>query len=70
MGVAVIAGLTVATVLTLVVMPVTYHTLDEFTGLAVSLPRAASSAPPCGASALWPARRESVTRQAVRALSS
>jgi multidrug efflux pump len=29
MGVAVIAGLTVATVLTLIVVPVTYHTLDE-----------------------------------------
>ncbi len=29
MGVAVIAGLTVATVLTLVVVPVTYHALDE-----------------------------------------
>jgi multidrug efflux pump subunit AcrB len=29
MGVAVIAGLTVATVLTLVIVPVTYHTLDE-----------------------------------------
>jgi multidrug efflux pump subunit AcrB len=38
MGVAVIAGLTVATVLTLIIMPITYHTLDEFTGLAVSLP--------------------------------
>jgi multidrug efflux pump len=29
MGVAVIAGLSVATVLTLVIVPVTYHTLDE-----------------------------------------
>jgi len=29
MGVAVIAGLTVATVLTLVIVPVAYHTLDE-----------------------------------------
>ena len=38
MGVAVIAGLSVATILTLVVVPVTYHTLDEFTGLAGSLP--------------------------------
>jgi multidrug efflux pump subunit AcrB len=38
MGVAVIAGLTVATVLTLVIVPVTYHTLDEFTGLAAALP--------------------------------
>ena len=38
MGVAVIAGLTVATVLTLVIVPVTYHTLDEFTGLAGALP--------------------------------
>jgi multidrug efflux pump len=36
MGVAVIAGLTVATVLTLVVVPVMYHSLDE-------LPRAALS---------------------------
>ncbi len=32
MGVAVIFGLTVATVLTLVVVPVTYHSLDEMTG--------------------------------------
>jgi multidrug efflux pump subunit AcrB len=38
MGVAVIAGLSVATVLTLVVVPVTYHTLDEFAGLAGALP--------------------------------
>ena len=38
MGVAVIAGLTVATVLTLVVVPVMYHTLDEFVGVAVSRP--------------------------------
>ena len=38
MGGAVIAGLTVATVLTLVIVPVTYHTLDEFTGLAAALP--------------------------------
>jgi multidrug efflux pump len=38
MGVAVIAGLTVATILTLVVVPVTYHTLDEFAGLAARLP--------------------------------
>jgi multidrug efflux pump subunit AcrB len=32
MGVAVIFGLTVATVLTLVVVPVTYHTLDSLSG--------------------------------------
>jgi multidrug efflux pump len=38
MGVAVIAGLTVATVLTLVVVPVTYHTLDELVGLAARVP--------------------------------
>jgi multidrug efflux pump len=38
MGVAVIAGLSVATVLTLVVVPVTYHTLDELVGLAARLP--------------------------------
>jgi hypothetical protein len=38
MGVAVIAGLTVATVLTLVVVPVTYHTLDELPGLFSRLP--------------------------------
>ena len=38
MGVAVIAGLSAATVLTLVIVPVTYHTLDEFTGLAAALP--------------------------------
>jgi multidrug efflux pump subunit AcrB len=38
MGVAVIAGLFVATVLTLVVVPVTYHTLDEFVDLAAALP--------------------------------
>jgi multidrug efflux pump len=37
MGVAVIAGLSVATVLTLVIVPVTYHTLDEIAGLAASL---------------------------------
>ena len=39
MGVAVIAGLTVATVLTLVIVPVTYHTLDEFPGVVRRLPR-------------------------------
>jgi multidrug efflux pump subunit AcrB len=33
MGVAVIAGLTVATVLTLVVVPVTYHSLDSLSGM-------------------------------------
>jgi hypothetical protein len=33
MGVAVIAGLTVATVLTLVIVPVTYHSLDSLSGL-------------------------------------
>jgi len=33
MGVAVIFGLTIATVLTLVIVPVTYHSLDEMTGL-------------------------------------
>ncbi len=38
MGVAVISGLTVATVLTLVIVPVTYHTLDDFSGLLESLP--------------------------------
>jgi multidrug efflux pump subunit AcrB len=38
MGVAVIAGLTVATVLTLVVVPVTYHALDELPGVVRSLP--------------------------------
>jgi hypothetical protein len=32
MGVAVIFGLTVATVLTLVVVPVTYHSLDSLSG--------------------------------------
>jgi multidrug efflux pump len=37
MGVAVIAGLSVATVLTLVVVPVTYHTLDEFVERAVAI---------------------------------
>ena len=39
MGVAVISGLTVATVLTLVIVPVTYHTLDDFSGLLESLPQ-------------------------------
>lgn len=38
MGVAVIAGLSVATILTLVIVPVTYHTLDEFSGALASLP--------------------------------
>jgi multidrug efflux pump subunit AcrB len=38
MGVAVIAGLFVATVLTLVIVPITYHTLDEFVDLALALP--------------------------------
>jgi multidrug efflux pump subunit AcrB len=38
MGVAVIAGLTVATVLTLVIVPVTYHTLDELPEVVRSLP--------------------------------
>lgn len=38
MGVAVIAGLTVATVLTLVIVPVTYHTLDELPELLRRLP--------------------------------
>jgi len=38
MGVAVIAGLTVATVLTLVIVPVTYHTLDELPGVVRRLP--------------------------------
>ena len=37
MGVAVIAGLTVATVLTLVVVPVTYHSLDSLSGLITDL---------------------------------
>lgn len=37
MGVAVIAGLTVATVLTLVVVPVTYHSLDSLSGLIADL---------------------------------
>jgi hypothetical protein len=38
MGVAVIAGLTVATVLTLVIVPVTYHTLDELSEAFHRLP--------------------------------
>jgi multidrug efflux pump subunit AcrB len=38
MGVAVIAGLTVATVLTLVIVPVTYHALDELPELLKRLP--------------------------------
>ena len=37
MGVAVIAGLTVATVLTLIVVPVTYHSLDSLSGLLSGL---------------------------------
>ena len=37
MGVAVIAGLTVATALTLVVVPVTYHSLDSLSGLLSGL---------------------------------
>jgi multidrug efflux pump len=37
MGVAVIAGLSVATILTLVVVPVTYHTLDEFAERAIAI---------------------------------
>jgi len=37
MGVAVIFGLTVATVLTLVVVPVTYHSLDEMSGSLQSM---------------------------------
>jgi multidrug efflux pump len=46
MGVAVIAGLTVATALTLVVVPVTYHTLDEFvTRLADARDRLFAAAP-------------------------
>jgi multidrug efflux pump len=39
MGWAVIFGLTVATILTLVVVPLTYHTLDEASGLLAELPR-------------------------------
>jgi len=38
MGVAVIAGLTVATVLTLVIVPVTYHALDEVPEVVRLLP--------------------------------
>jgi multidrug efflux pump subunit AcrB len=38
MGVAVIFGLTVATVLTLVVVPVTYHSLDSLSGALAVLP--------------------------------
>ena len=38
MGVAVISGLGVATVLTLVIVPVTYHTLDELSGMAAEIP--------------------------------
>ncbi len=39
MGVAVIAGLTVATMLTLVIVPVTYHTLDELPDVIRRLPQ-------------------------------
>jgi multidrug efflux pump subunit AcrB len=38
MGVAVIFGLTVATVLTLVVVPVTYHSLDSLSGALTTIP--------------------------------
>ncbi len=38
MGVAVIFGLTVATVLTLVIVPVTYHSLDSLSGALEDLP--------------------------------
>jgi multidrug efflux pump subunit AcrB len=38
MGVAVIFGLTVATALTLVIVPVTYHSLDELSGSLQTLP--------------------------------
>ena len=38
MGVAVIFGLTAATVLTLVVVPVTYHSLDSLSGALTTLP--------------------------------
>jgi multidrug efflux pump subunit AcrB len=38
MGVAVIFGLTVATVLTLVIVPVTYHSLDEMSDALQALP--------------------------------
>ena len=38
MGVAVIFGLTVATVLTLVIVPVTYHSLDDMSGALQTLP--------------------------------
>jgi multidrug efflux pump subunit AcrB len=38
MGVAVIFGLTVATALTLIVVPVTYHTLEELSGSLVRVP--------------------------------
>jgi multidrug efflux pump subunit AcrB len=38
MGVAVIFGLTVATVLTLVIVPITYHSLDSFSGALEALP--------------------------------
>jgi outer membrane protein TolC len=38
MGVAVIFGLTVATVLTLVIVPITYHSLDSFSGALETLP--------------------------------
>lgn len=38
MGVAVIFGLSVATVLTLIVVPVTYHSLEELSGSMQRLP--------------------------------
>jgi multidrug efflux pump len=38
MGVAVIFGLTVATVLTLIVVPVTYHSLDDMSGALQTVP--------------------------------
>jgi multidrug efflux pump subunit AcrB len=52
MGVAVIAGLTVATVLTLVIVPVTYHTLDEVSEAIHRL------------TATWRTRREEPTARA------
>jgi multidrug efflux pump subunit AcrB len=56
MGVAVIAGLFVATVLTLVVVPVTYHVLDEFVGLAADVPARLWAREPGYAGADAPAR--------------
>ncbi len=63
MGVAVIAGLSVATALTLVVVPITYHSLDELLGLAMALPaqlRARGSQAPAPVTAPVPsgARRD------------